>query len=105
MSKLYVFILDMVGTGDNFNNIENVMVGRDHVVIANSLQKARHMILGKHYYMTETWEETSDKKFDSLTEQEKESAMDSMFQIGEIFEIKMSEIDGIEKYIQPQSEQ
>ncbi len=95
----------MVGTGDDYGNIKNVIISYDHVVIANSLQKARHMILGKHYYMTETWEETSDKKFDSLTEQEKESAMDSMFQIGEIFEIKMSEIDGIEKYIQPQSEQ
>ena len=102
MSKLYVFILDMVGTGDNFNNIKNVIVGHDHVVIANSLQKARHMILDKHYYMIETWEETSDKKFDSLTEQEKESATDSMFQIGKIFEIKMSEIDGIEKYVQSQ---
>nr|QBK91213.1 MAG: hypothetical protein LCPAC202_01870 [Pithovirus LCPAC202] len=104
MSKLYILIIDQVGTGDDFNNLKNVIVGHDHVVIANSLQKAKHMILEKHYYMIGVWEETSDKKFDSLTDQEKEKAIDTIFKQmeGEIFEIEMSGIDGIEKYTKTQ---
>ncbi len=49
MSKLYILIIDMVGTGSDFNNIKNVIVSYDHVVIANSIQKARRIILKNHY--------------------------------------------------------
>lgn len=107
MSKLYVLIIDMVGTGSDFNNIKNVIVSYDHVVIANSIQKARRMILENHYYMIENWEETSDKKFETLTEEEKEKAIVKMFERadGEIFEIEISRIEGIEEYTKLQHKQ
>ena len=107
MSKLYILIIDMVGTGSDFNNIKNVIVGYDHVVIANSIQKARCMILKKHYYMIENWEDDSNKKFESLAEQEKEKAIVKMFERadGEIFEIEISRIEGIEEYTKAQHKQ
>ena len=107
MSKLYILIIDMVGTGSDFNNIKNVIVSYDHVVITNSIQKARRKILKNHYYMIENWEDDSNKKFESLTEQEKEKAIVKMFERadGEIFEIEISGIEGIEEYTKAQHKQ
>ena len=89
MSNLYVYIWDMV------NNAANIRICKDSVVYADSLPEAQEFFLSD--YEIEYWEEHDGNgvKFASLTGQEKNSAMDRIFDEGKIFEIKTSEIKKI----------
>ncbi len=91
MSNLYVYIDEMV------NNAANIIICKDSVVYADSLTEAQEFFLSIYDFQIEYWEEDygNGVKFSSLTGQEKINAINQIFNGGEIFEIKTSEIKKI----------
>nr|QBK90944.1 MAG: hypothetical protein LCPAC201_02450 [Pithovirus LCPAC201] len=83
--SLFVFIDDTVNCAANIN------ISKDHVVMASSLKEAQRFLLKTHPYYIE-----SGKTFESLSPQEEEEAISAMVREAGIFEIKVSEIKGIE---------
>lgn len=81
--SLFVYIDDMV------NSAANTHISKDTVVIANSLEEAKRAFLRKHECYIE-----SDETFES-----EEEAISAMMSEAGIFEIKVSEIEGIEKLV------